>query len=487
MALSTALFAYLGRQLSTLLQAVLGWSVTALFGRLPSMKQTALTVALLLSLLWPIAVVGVFVPAVSAWAFAFLPLQKWLGEGVVRWSTLGIAIVLPLITGTVTRWVAPLPSSSMAKTILSSYSLTVGYAVACVVTAMTVPLVKLASAIRGWSDEHVFVQPRAGEYDQALEELALACAAANLPGRIEPVPGRMRIASTVLKWLSRGAVHPIVADEPKVLRADGLEAYLYPADLLLRGKPAHVARVRATMTRTWLERFAFTVSDPGAQKLQEEMQRMWHLVRRHANPRQIGAAGRSRLREIAHDLDQVNVPFEQWVTLDRSLHRLERALGGGQDILKDDLAVRSVWRDGRHEREERAMEERLEGDGLPPSEEPPAAELIREALEETRDLVRIEIALAREEIGGQLAKAKVGAIALGAAAALALLASTMALVAMAAAFACVWIAALVIAGILLIAAGVIGLFGWRAMPKRPLAETRGRLESDLEQLKERIV
>lgn len=71
MALFSALLAWIGRQLSSVLRPVLGWSVTALFGRLSATKQTALSVALLLSLLWPVFVIGIFVPAVSAWAFAF--------------------------------------------------------------------------------------------------------------------------------------------------------------------------------------------------------------------------------------------------------------------------------------------------------------------------------------------------------------------------------------------------------------------------------
>src|SRR5579884_1636575 len=179
MALFTALIAYVGNKLATILQAVLGWSVTALFGRLPSTKQTALAVVLLLALLWPVMVVGVFVPAVSAWAFAFVPLQKWIGGAVVRWVSLGVALVLPPIVGVTTRWVAPAAKDASAfATIVASYPLTLGYAVACLVTAVSVPVVRAASAARGWADEHVFVQPRASEYDLALGELSRACAAA---------------------------------------------------------------------------------------------------------------------------------------------------------------------------------------------------------------------------------------------------------------------------------------------------------------------
>ncbi len=60
-----------------------------------------------------------------------------------------------------------------------------------------------------------------------------------------------------------------------MLRGDGLEVYLYPADLLLRGTHAQVAHVRAAMTRTWVERYAFTVSDEAAQSLQRRLQELW--------------------------------------------------------------------------------------------------------------------------------------------------------------------------------------------------------------------
>lgn len=97
------------------------------------------------------------------------------------------------------------------------------------------------------------------------------------------------------------------------------------------------------------------------------------------------------------------------------------------------------------------MEDRIEGGPLHVGRQPPAAELVKEAIEQTRELVQIEIALARDEIGDHVAKARVGAVALGAAAALALAASTMGLVAVAAAFVRVWLAALVVAGISMVA------------------------------------
>jgi hypothetical protein len=83
---------------------------------------------------------------------------------------------------------------------------------------------------------------------------------------------------------------------------------------------------------------------------------------------------------------------------------------------------------------------------LPRPEEPreePAAQLIREALDEMRNLVRLEVALAREEAQSELARAKASAIALAAAAVLAISAFSLFMVAIAASFGSIWLAALI--------------------------------------------
>ena len=103
-----------------------------------------------------------------------------------------------------------------------------------------------------------------------------------------------------------------------------------------------------------------------------------------------------------------------------------------------------------------------------------------------RELVKLEVALAVDEARGELAAAKKAGIGLGAAGALAISAVTMFFVAIAAAFVPMAIAALVVGGALLVVAAGVGLLGWRALPRKPLAETRKRLESDIKPLQERI-
>ena len=53
MAILSAILSLVMRQLSTIVQAIFGWSITALFGKLPATKQTGLSVALALSVASP--------------------------------------------------------------------------------------------------------------------------------------------------------------------------------------------------------------------------------------------------------------------------------------------------------------------------------------------------------------------------------------------------------------------------------------------------
>jgi hypothetical protein len=119
-------------------------------------------------------------------------------------------------------------------------------------------------------------------------------------------------------------------------------------------------------------------------------------------------------------------------------------------------------------------------------DEQPTAALVREAIRETRELARLETALATEDLKSELLRAKNAGIALGASAALAISGFTMLCVALALAFKVAWLVALVVGGVLLLVGGVAALGGWRALPRDPLGRTKERIGSDLKGLRERL-
>jgi hypothetical protein len=158
------LLSFVAKKIGGVIQAIFGWAVAALFGKLPQKKQLAVSVALLLSIASPVFVVGLFFPAVAGWALAFLPLEKWVGALALRIAWAVLAVTAPPIVGLLVHWAALSTKGSVLRSALSGYPLAIGFFASFFITAVTVPIVKIVSFLRGWSDTHVYVQPRAGSY-----------------------------------------------------------------------------------------------------------------------------------------------------------------------------------------------------------------------------------------------------------------------------------------------------------------------------------
>jgi Flp pilus assembly protein TadB len=114
-------------------------------------------------------------------------------------------------------------------------------------------------------------------------------------------------------------------------------------------------------------------------------------------------------------------------------------------------------------------------------------ELLRQTLDETKELVRLEVALAREDLRSELKQVKTAGILLGIAAALAVVALALLNVAVIIALGNTVTAALIVALLVVVEVAVFGFLGYRKLPKAPLQRTRERLTSDVRELKEHVV
>jgi uncharacterized membrane protein YqjE len=481
MAIFSALLSLLGRKIGSLLQAIFGWSITGLFGKLPSSKQTALSIAMVLAIAWPLLVLGVIFPGVASWAFAFAPLHEMLDRNVLRLVWLGLALVGPIIVGLITKWVAPdrKKKTGTLGTILSGYPLTIGFFLSFMITLVVVPALKLAAMAKGWTDEHVYVQPLEGEYRTVLHAIRDACRKAGIELVETPMPRSMSLATRVIKWFARGGLDPVVADDPRKLQGDDVRLYLYPADLLLRGKKTMVARVRAALARELLHAPAYLTTEEKSQRIEDELQRMWAVVERH-EPGTIGLLARGRVPEIARELDHTDLPFMQWILLYTNLHRLERAVCGGPHLVDGP--------DDTQKTNQPYMGAEIAMMNVPvdPRPEAKTTDLVKEALDEAKQLVKIEVQLAKEEVREEVGQAKNAAIMFGASTFMGIVGVALLLVALALAIFPGPIPALVIGGVMLVVAGVLGLVAYKKVPKKPLDHTKQRLETDAKILKERI-
>lgn len=331
MAILSALISMLSKKIGDLLQILFGWSLTGLFGRLPSRKQTALSVALILAIVWPLLVAGCFVPGLSAWAIAFVPLHHLVDKEILRIVWMVLSVLVPIGVGFIVAWVAPARKQrgSLFRTIVSGYPLTLGMFLSFLLTFLIVPVLKVIAMARRYADEHVYLQPHEGAYLRVVEDLADACDRAGIPVQIRKVPLLMRAPTSVLKWFARSSLDPIIGSEPRMLRGAGVELYLYPSDLFIRGVPKTLRLVRAAMVREMLESEAYLTADPKAQELERQIGRLWRL--RPDRDRLIvgdtGLAVPGPLRAAKKTIDEADIPYEDWILLYTKLHRIELRYG----------------------------------------------------------------------------------------------------------------------------------------------------------------
>ena len=119
-------------------------------------------------------------------------------------------------------------------------------------------------------------------------------------------------------------------------------------------------------------------------------------------------------------------------------------------------------------------------------ESAPTTDVLKRALGEVRELVQLDLRIAKQELREELVQLKRAAIAAAAAFVLVLLALAGLVVTVILAAGASVGAALTTAAILLVLGGIVGGLAYSMAPKSPLGRTRRRLEDDLNQLKEHV-
>ncbi|MBK7857147.1 MAG: phage holin family protein [Archangiaceae bacterium] len=479
MALLQALFSFVAKSAGRVLNTIFGWAVIALFGRTSPRQQLLLEGLVAMAALWPVLLVGIVFPKITTMAVAAIPLGDRVPSSAIRIAWLVLAALVPLIVGIVVAAKAPLdaPKEGWPKRLLRGFPITLGLSAAFILMFVTVPVLRIISLVRGRRDEHVPCILQGAEYEQIVQQVDAIVAAAKLDVRRAPPSWWLAGPSRVLRKLGGDALRGFMPTELAYWLGPKLELAFYPSDILVRGVPAQSALAHGLLAEQLARSAGLQTFAPKAQELERQVRNVWRTFDRAPKAHRDSVALRSRLVEMTQELARLEVDYQEWQVLYRQLSQLDRALAGEPQLLE-----------ALHSKEEQAMSVEPER----PLSATSTQELLGRLMQQSKMLVRAELALAKTELVADLKREAHAAQGLGVAALCALFTVNLLLVALVLGLAYDaqvmpgWAAGLAVAAVVLVIGTGAGAIGWSMRVKRPLERTRKSLKEDVQWAKERM-
>jgi Putative Actinobacterial Holin-X, holin superfamily III len=497
MAIVQAALALISRSLGRIVSAIFGWAVVALFGQTDGREKTALSALVGAAALWPILVLGIAVPKIAVFALSFVPLPEWVPKWIVRAVWIVLAAAVPFAVGITMAARQRRPGrtamghfdagsgqrESAITRLLRGFPITLGIAAAFLVVFVTVPVLRVISFVRRRIDVHVPLVTDANSYGAVAAKVVQTLVGHGFSLRDAPPGWWMTVPSRILLGVGGAAFRDYIPQRVAYFRGDRLEVALYPNALLLRGSEQDAAWAHGVVVEALTEAPALQTFDPGAQDVERQIRRVWSVFRENPSAHTDSTALISRLGEIARDIAELPVPYDEWQIVYRQALQLDRAVRGERQLLEP-LSKHDAHTTAPEVQEER-MDTLRSGES---ARQLSNRELIHEITDKASTLVKKEIELAKAEIRADLQSELRMAKALAVAGIAALLGLNALLVAGILALATIipgWAAALIVGGAVLGIAVLLGYVGWRRHVTNPLALTRQTLKEDLQWMKER--
>jgi hypothetical protein len=496
MAVVQALLALITRSLGRITSAIFGWAVVALFGQTAPAEKTKLSALVGAAAAWPVLLLGIAMPKISAFVLGFVPLPDWVPSWTVRVVWIVLAATIPFAVGltmamrrprgrALSAVNPPAAQESGFKRLLRGFPTTIGIAAAFLVVFVTVPALRIASLVRRRVDVQVPLLTDREHYDAVAAEIAKVLTRHDFPVQAAMPGWWMTLPSTILLRFGGPAFRTHIPERLAYFRGDRLEVALYPNGLLLRGSEQDTALGHSFVVEALTAAPALQTFDPRAQDIERQIRRVWAVYRENPVAHEDSAALIGRLDNIAAELGHAPLTYDEWQIVYRQALQLGRALGGAPQLLE--VISPNDPANGDRTGEEKPMT--TSTSRTPNARELSNRVLISEITGKASLLVKKEIELAKAEIRADL-NAQLGMVkALGIAALAALSGLNMLLVAGVLALGLTlpsWLAALIVGGTLLVVAAILGYIGWKRMVTNPLALTRQTLKEDVQWVKERL-
>jgi hypothetical protein len=480
MAIIQGIISLLTRSVGKIFSALFDWAVVALFGRVGGQQKMWLSALMGAAAMWPVLLLGVAAPKIAVFAVAFVPLSTSVPAGVVRAIWVALAVLVPVIVGVVLRLQAPPEQqrAGWAMTVLRGFPITLGLSAAFIVLLLTVPVLRIASAVRGRQDVQMPLVTTGKSYRVAAD---LVGATLNHHGfavaRVDP-PWWSAAPAKILHRMSGEALKAYVHEQTAYFRGGDLEVALYPNALMLRGGVEETARAHGLLVEALTgQPDMLQTTSAEAQDIERQIQRVWAIFRQNPEAHRNARPLMSRLNDISAEISQRALPFDEWQVVYRQALQLARALSDEPQLIERTLG------------EQQALALTApEPDGIQHRQLPTRA-LVSRALEIGARLVSKEVELARAEVQADIA-AELGSAKMLAGGAVGVLLGVNVMLLAALAVLALWWPNWAVAmalGVLLVGiGGLVAYAGWKRRVESPLMTTRSSLAEDVQWVKRRI-
>jgi hypothetical protein len=486
MAIIQGILSLLSRSVGKIFSALFDWAVVALFGRVSGQRKMWLSGLMAAAAAWPVLVLGVVIPRIATLLVAFVPLSGSVSANVARAIWIALAVLVPITVGLALRLLAPPERrrGSWLGSLARGFPITLALSAAFLVLLITVPVLRLVSAVRGRQDVHVPLVTTGESYDRAADVALQTLRRRGFEVVETQPPWWSALPAKLVHSVGRTGLASYVPQRTAYFRGGDLEIVLYPNALLLRGPVAKTARAHPFLVEALSGRPGMLqATSAEAQDIERQIQRIWTIYRQQPEAHRDSAVLRSRLDAIAADLAKRTLPFDEWQVVYRQLLQVDRALGGEPQIIEGAL--------GEDEAVPAAMAEAASN---PATQGLPTRELLRRIAEAGSALFGKEVELARAEVraGVEAQLGMVKLLAIGAIGALGgvnlvLLAGVLGVAQwLGASLDGLTLGAIAVAVLLLVVAGALGYAGWRRRIGTPLAATRKTVTEDVQWVKRRV-
>jgi len=504
MVIIQAVLALISRSLGSIMSALFGWAVVALFGPTTPREKMWLSALVGAAAAWPLLVIGVVWPRLATLALTFAPLPHWVPTWAIRLIWIALAVIVPFALGAAMAarsrgTAAPVPGTARAEAssasrirhsplreskvirLLRGVPITLAVAASFFIVFIMVPVRRLVSIARREVDLNVPLITDAKGYEVVAKVVAVTLSRHGLDVQPAEPEWTATAPSRILSLFGGLSFREYVPERFARFRGPRLDVMLYPNGLLLRGSEQDTAWAHGLVVEALTDTPAYQTFDPSAQDIERQIRSVWSVF--HQNPAaHVGARSlEARLDEIAREIRELPVGYDEWQIVYRQALQLDRALRGRPQLLEATAATKDVWVSSQP-RQETNM---TNGNARALS----TRELIVEITEKVTLLARKEVELAKTEIKADLEAELSTAKGLGVAALGVVLGLNMLLVALVLALATyipAWLAALLLGGALLLIGGIVGYVSWTRRVTKPLAVTRKTLKEDVQWAKERL-